>query len=88
MIGSRAYPPGPNRFGGNLFYTKKAWNEDLEPVTWRTVSIPLSDVGWHVKRRKKRGGAPDLDGLAAYLIQFTTMDRDVGLTIDRIWVTR
>ena len=87
MIGSRAYPPGRNRSGVNLFYTKKAWNGALEPDTWRTISIPLKDVGWHVRRGNKQGGAPDLDGLAAYLIQFTTMDRDVGLTIDRIWVT-
>lgn len=88
MIGARAYPPEKGRFGANLFYTRKAWNEDLDANTWKTVSVPLRDVDWHIRKRVKQGGAPGLRGLAAYLVHVTTMQRDTGLTIDRIWVTR
>ncbi len=88
MVAARAFPPQSGRFGANLFYTKKAWNENLPEGHWTTISIPLADVGWHTRRRTKQSGAPDLNELAAYLIHVTTMDRDAGLIIDRMWVTR
>lgn len=88
MVGTRAFPPEKGQFGANLFYTKKEWNENLAAGQWKSIAIPLRDVGWHISRRVKQGGAPDLNGLAAYLIQITTMERDVGLTVDRMWVTR
>jgi len=88
MVGTRAFPPQQGQFGANLFYTKKEWNENLAAGQWKSISIPLRDVGWHIRRRVKQSGAPDLNGLAAYLIQVTTMERDAGLTVDRMWVTR
>jgi hypothetical protein len=88
MVGARAYPPKKIRFGANLFYTRKAWNENLDADTWKTISIPLRDVDWHIRKRIKKAGGPELAGLAAYLIHVTTMQRDAGLTVDRIWVTR
>ena len=87
MVGTRSYPPATGRIGGNLFYTKKAWNEDLPADTWKTVSVPLKEVAWHVKQGIKNSGAPDMDGLAAYLIHVTTMNQDAGLIIDRMWIT-
>lgn len=87
MIGTRAYPPETGRIGGNLFYTKKAWNEDLPPDTWRTISVPLSDLGWQMKQGKKVAGPAPLESLAAYLIHVSTMKQDAGLMIDRIWIS-
>ena len=88
MVGARVFPPEKRQFGANLFYTKKEWSENLAADQWKTIAIPLREVGWHIRRRAKQGGAPDLNGLAAYLIQVTTMERDVGLIVDRMWVTR
>ena len=88
MIGTRAYPPEKGQVGGNLFYTKKAWNEDLPAGSWRTITIPLQDVSWHVKRGERMKGPADLEGLAAYLIHVNTMQKDAGLVIDRMWITR
>lgn len=87
MIGTRSYPPTTGSVGANLFYTKKAWNENLPPHLWWTISIPLSDVSWHIRQGVKNGGAPAWDPLAAYLIHITTMERDAGLIIDRVWIT-
>ncbi len=72
----------------NLFYTRKVWNETLETDTWKTISVPLRDADWHIRKRVKQGGAPELIGLAAYMVHVTTMEHDVGLTLDRLWVTR
>lgn len=88
MIGARAYPPENGRLGANLFYTRKAWNETLEADTWKTISLPLRDVDWHIRRRLKQGGAPEMTGLAAYMVHVTTMQHDAGLTVDRLWLTR
>ena len=87
MIATRSYPPATGRIGGNLFYTKKAWNEQLPADTWRTISVPLRDVAWQMKQGKKASAPSDLEGLAAYLIHVSTMEQDVGLTIDRMWIT-
>ncbi len=87
MIGTRSYPPARGRVGGNLFYTKKAWNEDLPPDTWKTVSIPLKDVAWQMKQGKRVNGPSELAGIAAYLIHISTENEDAGLTIDRMWIT-
>lgn len=88
MLAARAYPPEQGRFGANLFYTQKRWNEDLAAGQWKTIAIPLHAAGWHIRKRTKEGGAPDLNGLAAYLIHITTMEQDTDLTVDRMWVTR
>lgn len=87
MIATRSYPPATGRIGGNLFYTKKAWNELLPANTWKTISVPLRDVAWQMKQGKKVSTPSDLEGLAAYLIHVSTMEQDVGLTIDRMWIT-
>ena len=87
MIGTRCYPPATGRVGGNLFYTKRAWNEELPSDTWKTISVPLRDVSWEISQGKRVRGPTDLDGLAAYLIHITTMDQDAGLMIDRMWIT-
>ena len=87
MVAARCYPPTEAGKGANLFYTLRAWNADLPADTWRTISIPLKDAGWHLIQGIKKGGAPDLDGLAAYLIHVTTMEQDIGLAIDRMWIT-
>lgn len=87
MVGTRSYPPATGRVGRNLFYTKKAWNEDLLPETWKTISVPLRDVAWYMKQGTKESGAPELEGLAAYLIHVTTMEHDAELLVDRIWIT-
>lgn len=87
MLGTRSYPPATGRIGGNLFYTLKAWNEDLPPDTWKTISVPLKDVAWQMKQGRRVTGPPDLAGKAAYLIHVSTMDQDAGLTIGRVWIT-
>lgn len=87
MVGSRSYPPATGRTGTNLFYTKKAWNEDLEVETWKTISVPLKEVAWQMKQGVRVNGAADLQGLAAYLIHVSTMEKDAGLAIDRMWIT-
>lgn len=87
MIGTRSYPPATGRIGGNLFYTRKAWNEELPAETWKTISIPLKDVAWQMKQGKKVHGPSDLQSTAAYLIHVSTMRQDIGLTIERIWIT-
>lgn len=87
MIGTRSYPPAKGRVGGNLFYTKKAWNEELLSDTWKTISVPLRDVDWQMKRGRKVRGASDLEGLAAYLVHVSTMEHDAGLIIGRMWIT-
>ena len=87
MIGTRSYPPAKGRTGGNLFYTKQAWNKGLPADTWETISVPINDVAWHIKQGAKLNGAPALDGLAAYLIHVTTMHQNSELVIDRIWIT-
>ena len=87
MVGTRSYPPATGRTGGNLFYTKKAWNEDLPADTWKTISIPLKDIGWQIKQGKRSSGPFQWQGLAAYLIHVSTMEQDSGLMIDRIWIT-
>ncbi len=88
MLGTRVFPPEKGLSGANLFYTKKDWSEGLSAGHWKTISIPLDDVGWHIRERVKHGGAPDLNGLAAYLVHVSTMQRDTGLVVDRMWVTR
>lgn len=87
MIGTRSYPPASGRIGGNLFYTKKSWNEELPADTWKTISVPLKDVDWQMKQGKKVNGPSDLAGIAAYLIHISTMSQDAGVTIDRMWIT-
>jgi len=88
MVVTRALPPGEARVGGNFFYTRKAWNQDLQAGQWKTISVPLSEVDWYVRRRKRQTDKPSLKGLAAYMIQVSTDDADIGLTVDRFWVTR
>jgi len=88
MVVARRFPPRKGEYGANLFYTRKAWNEDLPTGEWRTVSVPLRNVDWYAQRKQRRYGQPNLEGLAAYLIQLSTATQDAGLTIDRIWVTR
>ena len=53
---------------------------------WATLSIPLADVDWFTQRRKQQQGVPDLNNMAAYMIEFAT-EKDIGLTLGRIWVT-
>lgn len=88
MVVARVLPQQKNRFGANLFYTRKAWNDDLLPQQWKTISVPLSEVDWFTQRRQRQSGDPELEGLSAYIIQVATPSRDVGLTINRMWVTR
>lgn len=87
MLGTRAYPPKTGRIGGNLFYTRKAWNEGLPADTWKTISVPLKDVSWQMRQGKKVSGSPVLDELAVYLIHVSTMQEDAGLIVDRMWIT-
>ncbi|MEM9369405.1 MAG: FecR family protein [Planctomycetota bacterium] len=87
MIGARSYPPARGRVGGNLFYTKQAWNKDLPPGTWKTIAIPLKEVAWQMKQAKRVVGSSDLAGIAAYLIHISTEQQDAGLTIERMWIT-
>jgi hypothetical protein len=87
MIGICSYPPARGRTGGNLFYTRKAWNEELPADTLKTISVPLKDVAWQMKQGKKVNGPSDLESIAAYLIHVSTMRQDIGLAIERMWIT-
>lgn len=88
MLVTRAYPPGNGRRGVNLYYEDSSWNADLLSNTWRTISVSLSEVSYFGKRDNFKTGKPELEGLAAFTVQFTSMNQDIGLTVDRIWVTR
>ncbi len=88
MLVTRAYPPDSRRRGVNLYYEDPSWNANIPSGQWQTISVPLSEVSYFGKRESFQKGAVGLEGLAAFIVQLTSMDRDIGLTVDRIWVTR
>lgn len=88
MIVTRAYPPGNGQRGVNLYYEDPAWNADLPADQWSTISVPLAEVSYFGKRDSFKTGKRELEGLAAFTVQFTSMNQDIGLTVDQIWVTR
>ncbi|WP_161604648.1 FecR domain-containing protein [Roseiconus nitratireducens] len=88
MLVTRAYPPGNGRRGVNLYYEDSSWNAHLASKTWHTISVPLSETSYFGKRGNFENGKQKLEGLAAFTVQFTSMNQEIGLTVDRIWVTR
>jgi|GEM_PF-2939284 len=51
---------------------------------WHTLTLPFSAL-----RRARSQAPPPLDGqLVAFLLVFDSPERDCGLTVERIWVTR
>ena len=87
MLVTRAYPPA-GRSGTNLHYENPAWSDQLADGDWHTLSIPAVDVSYVGRRGVLSTRAPELTGLAVFLIQMSTMEHDVSLIVDRMWVTR
>ncbi len=88
MLVTRAYPRESGRFGSNYFYEDDAWSSDLPKGQWRTISVPLAGASYTKKRGRFEYGSPPVDGLAVFMLQVTTLEQDVGLTVDRMWITR
>lgn len=88
MLVTRAYPREDGRFGKNFFYENDSWTADLPSGPWRTISIPLSEASYTKKRGNIESGPEPVDGLAVFMLQVTTLEQDVGLTVDRIWISR
>lgn len=87
MLNLRATPDSVRKHGGNAFYEKRDWHENLEADAWRTARIPLSDFNKFGKR-KYRTNEADLSGLGVYQIYLTTQRRDRGLHVKEIRLTR
>ncbi len=88
MLVTRAYPREGRRFGKNFFYEDDSWNSDLPRGQWRTISVPLSEASYTKKRGNIDNGPEPVDGLAVFMLQVTTLEQDVGLTVDRMWISR
>lgn len=87
MLVTRSYPRIRGRFGTNLYYEDRSWNQKLLPDQWKTISVPLARVSYHGRRNRFRQDDLAIEGLAAYQVQVSTLEENVGLQIDRLWVT-
>lgn len=93
MLVTRQYPPKPIEHGErargtNLYYENSNWNAHLAPHQWHTISIPLGQPSYHGKRKSFSHDALDVSGLAAFMLQVSSLDQEIGLTVEQIWVTR
>ena len=88
MLVTRTYPPSGKRRGVNVYYEDPSWNANILPGQWHTISVTLADVSYFGKRGDFQTGNLKLEGLATFMIQLTSMNEDVGLTVDRMWATR
>jgi len=80
LLLTRTAGDGPPTFAGNYIFDKPIWSK--RPDAWSTVTIPLSQF---------RPLAPAPEGFADVLpfqLLFSSPERDRGLVIDRVWVTR
>jgi ferric-dicitrate binding protein FerR (iron transport regulator) len=64
---------------------------DVTPGEWRIVSAPLSAFRLPQKSTegyRERPNHPPAAGSTAFLLLFATLEGDLGLEIDRIWISR
>ena len=59
---------------------------------WRTLSVPLSDfkranIPHSDSFQRREAGAPE-PGLPIYLVMISSQQRDAGIVVDEIWVSR
>lgn len=69
----------------NLLYEGKPSVEGLQAGEWKVVSIPLSDFKCTMA---DKAGTPPAAGQICWRYFWDTQKRDLGLTIDRIWITK
>jgi hypothetical protein len=80
LILTRTADGDPPRFAGNHIYDNWVWFG--EPGEWATVSIPLSSF------RPLPPSRDAFENAIPFQLVFSAPGRDIGLDIDRVWVTR
>lgn len=74
---SKGDPPG---FAGNFIFDEPVWTG--RPGQWGTLTIPLSQF------RSLQPGRDDFDDAVPFQLVLSSPDRDRGLIVDRIRITR
>lgn len=80
LLLTRSIDEDPPTFAGNHIFDRPLW--DGEPDQWAVATLPLSAF------RRLPTATDDFPDAIPFQLMFSSPDRDRGLTIDRIWVTR
>ncbi len=80
LILTRTEDGDPLTFAGNYIFDRQVWFG--QPGDWGTVTIPLSDF------RPLPPAKADFENAVPFQVLLSSPDKDRGLVVDRIWVTR